>query len=80
MSYYEGTCKIFFPENMIEDCMEWCLKCLKIYLLNALAISCRLTNEILLLMKAEGTEFKELSKDIRFLIPFQVIFRSLIMV
>ena len=67
-----------FLENLIVDWigLEIFLK----YLLNALAMYLGLLHVILFSIKAEGTEFEVLFRDISFLIPFQVFFKSLIFV
>ena len=67
-----------FLENLIVDWigLEIFLK----YLLNALAMYLGLVHVILFSIKAEGTEFEVLYRDISFLIPFQVSFKSLIFV
>ena len=50
------------------------------HLLKALAMSSGLINVELFSITAEGTKFEVLFRDISFLIPFQVFFRSLIFV
>ena len=42
------------------------------YSFNALAVSCGLLNVMLLSLRTEGTGFKDLFTDIRFLISFKV--------
>ena len=50
------------------------------YWLNASAMCSSLVNEILFSVTVEGTEFDVYFRDITFLIPFQVSFKSLIFV
>ena len=47
-------------------------------MLHALAMSSGLVNEILFSITAEDTKIEVLFRDISFLIPFQVFFKSLI--
>ena len=67
-----------FLENLIVDWIE--LEIFIKYLLNALAMSLGLVNVILFSITAEGTKFEVVFRDICFLIPFQVFFKSSIFV
>ena len=86
--FYEKRFNVFIRKEIIKcfsrkfDCrlnpekLEIFIK----YLLNALAMSSGLVNKILLSITAEVAELEVLLRDISFLIPFQVSFKSLIFV
>ena len=55
------------------------LEVFKKYLLAAIAISSGLGNVLLFSITTESTEFEAPFRDISFWIPFQVVFRSVIL-